>query len=127
MYDNFFWFFFLTPSVWGEFGIRITFFRILTTFLLRYPTLAYREPLLYNLSVGRELLKQVYIAERLQPPTSWSTISHAYSTLWSRAANPAYWREVARSGEWQKIGIYALEAYGVFKVRLSPYLLSNCS
>jgi len=77
---------------------------------------SYREPLLYNLSVGRELLKQVYISERLQPPTSFSAISSAYSSLWSRASNPAYWRELVRSGEWQRVGIYALEAYGIFKI-----------
>ena len=40
---------------------------------------AYREPLLYNLQVGRELVKQVYIAERLQPP-QWSTFVEIYKT-----------------------------------------------
>ncbi|TFK77717.1 hypothetical protein K466DRAFT_607794, partial [Polyporus arcularius HHB13444] len=29
---------------------------------------AYREPLSYNFAVFREVLKQVYVAERLQPP-----------------------------------------------------------
>ena len=89
-------------------------------FCLRHLTnssiLAYRKPLLYNLSVGRELLKQVYIAERLQPPTNFSTIKSAYSTLWSRASNPAYWKDITSSGEITKVGIYALEAYGIFKV-----------
>ena len=78
---------------------------------------AYRDPLIYNLSVTRELLKQVYIAERLQPPTSLSTIRSAYSTLWARASNPAYWREIAQSGELARVGVYAVEAYGIFKVR----------
>lgn len=77
---------------------------------------SYREPLLYNLSVGRELLKQVYIAEGLRPPASLPTITSAYATLWSRATNPAYWREIMRSGEWQRVGVYALEAYGIFKI-----------
>ncbi|KAI0723695.1 mitochondrial ATP synthase g subunit-domain-containing protein, partial [Fomitopsis betulina] len=77
---------------------------------------SYREPLLYNFAVAREFLKQVYIAERLQPPTSLSTLQNVYSTLWSRASNPAYWRELVRSGEWTKVGIYAVEAYGVFKI-----------
>lgn len=66
--------------------------------------------------MAREFLKQVYVAERLQPPTSLSTLQNAYSTLWSRATNPAYWRELVRSGEWTKVGIYAVEAYGIFKV-----------
>ncbi|KAH9925497.1 mitochondrial ATP synthase g subunit-domain-containing protein [Fomitopsis serialis] len=77
---------------------------------------SYREPLLYNLSVAREFLKQVYVAERLQPPTSLPVFQHAYSTLWSRASNPAYWRELVRSGDWTKVGVYALEAYGIFKI-----------
>jgi len=77
---------------------------------------SYREPLMYNLSVAREFLKQVYVAERLQPPTSVSTITSAYSTLWSRASNPAYWRELVRSGEWTKVGVYAVEAYGIYKI-----------
>ena len=84
---------------------------------------AYRQPLVYNFSVFRELLKQVYVAERLQPPTSLSTITNVYSTIWSRAISPQYWRGVVRSGEWAKLGIYAIEAYGIFKVCPFPYLL----
>lgn len=80
--------------------------------------LAYREPLLYNLSVGRELLKQVYLAERLQPPTSFSTITKAYQEIWQRVSNQAYWREILRTGEYKRVGVYALEAYGIFKVCL---------
>ncbi|TCD61820.1 hypothetical protein EIP91_007865 [Steccherinum ochraceum] len=77
---------------------------------------SYRQPLVYNFSVAREFLKQVYVAERLQPPTSVHTITNAYSTIWSRASNPQYWREIARSGEWAKVGVYAVEAYGIYKV-----------
>ncbi|KIM73295.1 hypothetical protein PILCRDRAFT_829234 [Piloderma croceum F 1598] len=77
---------------------------------------SYRQPLMYNLSVTRELLKQVYIAERLQPPTSLSTIQSAYSTIWARASNPEYWREAAKNGELARVGVYAIEAYGIFKI-----------
>ncbi|TFK50161.1 hypothetical protein OE88DRAFT_1632117 [Heliocybe sulcata] len=77
---------------------------------------SYKEPLLYNLSVAREILKQVYVAERLQPPNSWSTITNAYSTIYARASNPAYWREIFRNGDWARIGVYGLEAYFVFKM-----------
>ncbi|KAH9838757.1 mitochondrial ATP synthase g subunit-domain-containing protein [Rhodofomes roseus] len=77
---------------------------------------SYREPLTYNFAVAREFLKQVYVAERLQPPTSLATLQSAYSTLWSRASNPAYWRELVQSGGWTKVGVYALEAYGIFKI-----------
>ena len=76
----------------------------------------YREPLLYNVSVVREFLKQVYVAERLQPPTSFTTVSNAYSAIWARVRNPAYFREIVQSGEWAKVGVYAVEAYGIFKV-----------
>jgi hypothetical protein len=81
---------------------------------------AYRQPVVYNLSVARELLKQVYVAERLQPPSDLAVLRNAYSTLWSRASSPAYWRGILNSGEWAKVGIYAVEAYGIFKVRLTP-------
>jgi len=77
---------------------------------------SYRQPVMYNLSIARELLKQVYVAERLQPPTDLVVVRNAYSTLWSRASNPAYWREILSSGEWTKVGIYAVEAYGIFKI-----------
>ena len=78
-------------------------------------SLAYREPLTYNFAVFREVLKQVYIAERLQPP-SLSTFASVYSSLWARATNLQYYRELLRSGDLAKVGIYALEAYGIFKV-----------
>ncbi|KDQ58931.1 hypothetical protein JAAARDRAFT_154101 [Jaapia argillacea MUCL 33604] len=76
----------------------------------------YRQPLLYNLSVTREILKQVYVAERLQPPTSLGTIGNAYSTIFARARNPAYWREILNNGDWAKLSVYAAEAYGIFKI-----------
>ncbi|KDQ15863.1 hypothetical protein BOTBODRAFT_108037 [Botryobasidium botryosum FD-172 SS1] len=76
----------------------------------------YRQPLVYNLSVAREVLKQVYIRESLAPPTSVSAFTSTYSALWANARNPAYWREIARSGEWARVGIYGLEAYFVFHV-----------
>ncbi|OJT03570.1 ATP synthase subunit g, mitochondrial [Trametes pubescens] len=76
---------------------------------------AYREPLQYNFAVFREVLKQVYVAERLQPPPI-SAFSSVYSSLWSRASNVQYWRELARSGDLTRVGIYAVEAYGIFKI-----------
>jgi Mitochondrial ATP synthase g subunit. len=79
---------------------------------------AYKQPLLYNISVGRELLKQIYIAEGLQPPTSISTIRSAYETIWSRVKSPAYWRGIVSSGEIVNVGVYAVEAYAIFKVSL---------
>lgn len=76
---------------------------------------AYRAPVTYNLQVTRELLKQVYVAERLRIP-HWTTFVSEYSLLWSRVRNPAFLRELVRSGEWMKVGVYAIEGYGIFKV-----------
>jgi F-type H+-transporting ATPase subunit g len=88
--------------------------------------LAYRAPVTYNLHVTRELLKQVYVAERLQPP-QWTTVVNTYNTLWSRVKNPAYLRELANSGEWMKVGVYAIEGYGIFKVCFNLFLLYTFS
>jgi F-type H+-transporting ATPase subunit g len=77
---------------------------------------AYREPVMYNLAVTREVLKQVYVREGLAPPTSFSTVTEAYSALWSRAKNPQYWNEIWRTGEWAKVAIYGLEAYFIFNI-----------
>jgi hypothetical protein len=84
---------------------------------------AYREPLVYNFQVARELLKQIYVAERLQLPST-SAIQNAYSTLWSRAINPSYWtKDFFRNGDVYKVGLYGLEAYGIFKVSTRTFHL----
>jgi len=44
-----------------------------------------------------------------------------YGTLWARARSLGYWREVVRSGEYARLGVYALEAYGIFKVRFVSF------
>ena len=84
---------------------------------------AYQQPIRYNLSVTREVLKHIYTAERLQPPTSFGAVLGTYSTLWARARSIGYWRDVVRSGEYARLGVYAIEAYGIFKVRVL-YLFS---
>ena len=66
--------------------------------------------------MARELLKHIYRAENLSPP-SLGAIQNAYSTLFSRAVSPAFWREAVVSGEILRIGVYGLEAYGIYKVR----------
>jgi F-type H+-transporting ATPase subunit g len=81
------------------------------------PWTAYRAPVTYNLQVTRELLKQVYVAERLRIP-HWTTFVSEYGLLLSRVRNPAFLREVVRSGEWVKVGVYVIEGYGIFKVCL---------
>ncbi|GLB37810.1 putative mitochondrial ATP synthase g subunit [Lyophyllum shimeji] len=76
---------------------------------------AYREPLLYNLAVAREFVKQVYRSEGLQPP-SLNTVKEAYKTIWSRGTNPEWWRASLQNGDIARVGIHALEAYGIFKI-----------
>ncbi|CAE6487092.1 unnamed protein product [Rhizoctonia solani] len=77
---------------------------------------SYREPVTYNLAVARAFLRQVYVAEGLAPPTSVEAFTSAYRTLLERAKNPAYWREIAQSGEWAKVALYGVEAYGIFHI-----------
>lgn len=76
----------------------------------------YREPLTYNFAILKELLKKVYIAESLAPPRSLEQITQAYRSLWKQGSSPQWWRETLNSGEWKKVGIYALEAYGIFHI-----------
>ncbi|KAF8520255.1 mitochondrial ATP synthase g subunit-domain-containing protein [Hysterangium stoloniferum] len=77
---------------------------------------AYRAPLAYNIAVAKELLKQVYVAERLQPPLSPQTWVETYTTLFQHARNPSYWREIVNNGQWKKVGLYGIEAYTIFKI-----------
>ncbi|QRV89744.1 F1F0-ATP synthase G subunit [Ceratobasidium sp. AG-Ba] len=77
---------------------------------------AYREPVTYNLAVARAFLRQVYIAEKLAPPTSAEAFTTAYRTLYEHARNPEYWKGIARSGEWARVALYGIEAYGIFHI-----------
>jgi len=77
---------------------------------------SYQGQIFYNLQVARELLKQIYVAERLKPPTSFAEIQQVYRLLWQKGSSITYWREIANNGEWKRIGIYGLEAYGIFHI-----------
>ena len=78
--------------------------------------IAYREPIFHNLAVAREVGKQVYIAEGLAPPTSFGQVTSAWQTLYQRAVDPSWWRSALESGEWKRYAVYAVEAYGIFKI-----------
>jgi F-type H+-transporting ATPase subunit g len=82
--------------------------------------IAYRDPVSYNLSVAREFLKQIYVAEKLAPPRSFAEVRTAYTSLYERLRQPGLWRELMQSGQLAKVAIYAVEAYGIFKVCLHP-------
>ena len=85
---------------------------------------AYKQPLLYNLSVTKELFKQIYVKEGLQPP-SLEAYRSAYTSLWAQVKNPGFVRDVVRSGDLGRVGIYGLQAYGIFKVRFSMLIVSQ--
>ena len=56
----------------------------------------YQQPVKYNLTVAREVFKQVDTAERLQPPTLLSSVLGTYATRWGG--------KVIKSGEWACLG-----------------------
>ncbi|KAJ1032500.1 hypothetical protein NDA16_000524 [Ustilago loliicola] len=76
----------------------------------------YSEPIKYNLSIASNIAKQVYVAEGLAPPTSLNTITSAYRQIWSKASDKAYWAQLLTKGDWKRVGIYAVEAYGIFTI-----------
>lgn len=79
-------------------------------------TAGYSEPIKYNLSVASNIAKQVYVAEGLAPPTSLHTITSAYRQIWSKVSDKTYWTQLLTKGDWKKVGIYAVEAYGIFTI-----------
>lgn len=77
---------------------------------------SYAEPIVYNLKVAGSLAKQVYIAEKLAPPTSVSQITSAYRQIWECVSKPSYWMNSLPSGEWKKVAVYGVEAIGIFSI-----------
>ncbi|KAE8247094.1 hypothetical protein A4X06_0g4706 [Tilletia controversa] len=74
------------------------------------------ESVVYNLRTVGALAKQVYVAKRLAPPTSTESILSAYKSIWAFASNPAQWSRLVQNGEWKKVGIYSVEALGIFTI-----------
>ncbi|KAF7327963.1 hypothetical protein MKEN_00376500 [Mycena kentingensis (nom. inval.)] len=74
-----------------------------------------RKSFLYNFAVFRELVKLVYRAE-LQFPKDAATWRTTYETLYRRAIDLSYWRTIVQNGQIARVGIYAVEAYGIFKI-----------
>jgi hypothetical protein len=60
----------------------------------------------YNFKVLTSLARQVYIAEKLAPPTNLNTWINAYTKIWSSAVSPNYWKSIAQNGQWAKVGVY---------------------
>ena len=42
--------------------------------------------------------------------------STADSSFFNSAKDLGFWRNLYESGQWKKVGIYAVEAYGIFKI-----------
>lgn len=76
----------------------------------------YADPIVYNLKVVGHIAKQVYIAESLAPPKSFGVVQDAYRTLYSRAVDASWWTKLIQSGQWRRVGIYAVEAYGIWTI-----------
>ena len=77
---------------------------------------AYREPVVNNILVVREMGKQIYIQEKLQPPTNPQAIREAYEEFYHNASSGTWWRSIFESGQWKRIALYAAEAYGIFTI-----------
>ncbi|TNY18540.1 mitochondrial ATP synthase g subunit-domain-containing protein [Rhodotorula diobovata] len=74
---------------------------------------AYREPVVYNAQVAKELAKQVYIAEKMSPP-SFAQVSYTFRQFAQSAPNPSFWRQQLSNGAWKKAAIVLVEIYGIF-------------
>lgn len=71
---------------------------------------------MYNLAVGRELAKQIYIKEGLAPPSSLAEVRAVWQKIIDSAKNPEFWKSSLESGAWKRLALYAVEAYGIFKI-----------
>ncbi|TIC11285.1 Las1-domain-containing protein [Wallemia mellicola] len=77
---------------------------------------SYKEPVFYNAQVGKELFKQVYQAEKLSPPSSFSQVASTWSNIFAKAAQRQTYVQLFESGQWSKVAVIGLEAYGIFKL-----------
>ncbi|GAA6037214.1 hypothetical protein JCM8097_008624 [Rhodosporidiobolus ruineniae] len=76
---------------------------------------AYKEPVLYNAAVAKELAKQVYVAEKLAPP-SFAQVSYTFRQFAQQAPHLSFWQKLYESGEYKRWLLYAVEAYGIFTI-----------
>ena len=74
------------------------------------------EPVIYYGKVAGYVAKAVFQAQQLTPPQTLAQVQAAYQTWFANATSPAWWQSLGPSGEWQRLALYGLEAYGFFKV-----------
>jgi len=63
--------------------------------------------------VKREILKHARLYGRTS--TSLGAVLRTYSTLRACVRSIGYWKDVVRSGEYARLGVYAFGAYGIFR------------
>ena len=79
---------------------------LITYHLLLCSTSAgYKDPIVYNFKVLASLARQVYIAEKMAPPTNLSAYVNSYANIWSNAVSPNFWKGLAQNGQWAKVGV----------------------
>ena len=71
---------------------------------------------MYNAKVAGALARQVYISEKLTPPTSLSTIASAYKKIIQSVSSPTWWSHTVPAGDWKKLVVYGTEAIGLFSI-----------
>lgn len=97
--------------------------RLLTFWVL---VVGYKEPLVYNFTVAREVVKRIYVSEALSPP-AFSQYAEVYRQIWSNVIHASYWRGLTQNGQFAQVGIYGLQAYGIFKVCTRLVMISISS
>jgi hypothetical protein len=75
----------------------------------------YKDPIVYNFKVLASLARQVYIAEKMAPPTNLSAYVNSYANIWSNAVSPNFWKGLAQNGQWAKVGVVV--SAGVLRLR----------
>ncbi|EGG10276.1 uncharacterized protein MELLADRAFT_33998, partial [Melampsora larici-populina 98AG31] len=75
----------------------------------------YSQTVSYNLIFTKEILKQVYLKENLNPP-NLNQIQTAYLQWFKNSSSLQFWKSLIESGEWKRYGIYTLEAIGIFSI-----------
>jgi hypothetical protein len=83
-------------------SLPVVVFRVLATGVMNQ-TIAYTK-------LAGAVGKQVYIAEKMAPPTSLGEITSAVASVVGKARNAQYWQGLISSGEWKVVafGVSAL-------------------
>lgn len=78
---------------------------------------AYQSKVVYNARLVGALAKQVYVAEKLAPPTSVGEITTAWATALGKASSKDYWVKLQKSGEWKTFALYVSVFFSLDSLR----------